>query len=72
MSDGRRRRPVVAGGSYTASAVRAFIAACVLFVFVQLVYYLAKIAGIYAGLVITGGTGILLGLVMEWLRRRRI
>ena len=57
---------------YAASAARAFIAACLLYVFVQFVYALARVASIYAGLVIAGGTGSLLGLIMEWLRRRRI
>ena len=72
MSTGHRRQPTVAGGGYVASATRAFIAACVLYVAVQAVYMLAAIAGIYASFAITGGTGILLGLIMEWLRRRRI
>jgi ABC-type nitrate/sulfonate/bicarbonate transport system permease component len=60
------------GQSYTASAARALIAACVLYAFVNVLYSLARFAGIYAGLAIAGGTGILLGLIMEWLRRRRI
>lgn len=72
MTEGRRRQPTVAGTGYTASAVRAFIAACALYVLVQLIYKLAQIVGVYAGAVIAGGTGILLGLIMEWLRRRRI
>lgn len=52
--------------------MRTFIAACLLYVFVQLIYAVALLAGTYQGLVIAGGTGILLGLVTEWLRRRRI
>lgn len=72
MSKGSRWRPTVAGESYAASAARAFIAACFLYLFVQLIYLLAKLVGVYGGLTIAGGTGILLGLIMEWLRRRRI
>lgn len=72
MSEGRRRRTVVAGEGYAWSGVRAFIAACVLYALVQGIYALALVAGTYGGLVIAGGTGSLLGLVMEWLRRRRI
>lgn len=60
------------GGSYAASAARAFIAACFLYLFVQLIYLLAREVGIYGGLLIAGGTGILLGMFMEFLRRRRI
>jgi MFS family permease len=60
------------GRRYAASAARAFIAACLLYVLVQVVYQVAAVAGTYQGLVIAGGTGILLGLIMEWLRRRRI
>jgi hypothetical protein len=67
-----RRQPDVEGGGYAKSAARAFIAACFLYVFVQLIYSAAIVAGTYAGLVIAGGTGILLGLFMEWLRRRRL
>lgn len=68
----RRRRPVVAGAGYAVSSARAFIAACVLYMIVRLIYALARVAGDYGGLAIAGGTGILLGLIMEFLRRRRI
>lgn len=72
MSGERRRRTVVAGEGYVWSGVMAFTAACVLYALVQGIYALAVVAGVYGGLVIAGGTGILLGLVMEWLRRRRL
>lgn len=68
----RRRRPSGESYGYALSAFRALLAACLLYVFVQLIYALARLVSIYGGLVIAGGTGILLGLVMEFLRRRRI
>lgn len=71
MSDtqqGKRRRR--GPNDYVVSGSRAFLAACFLYIVVQLMYRFGYWFGIYQGALIAGGTGCLLGLIMEWLRRR--
>lgn len=66
---GRRRgRQVVA--EWTVVTCRAFLAACIVFLYVRGIYALAAIVGEWQSMVIAVGTGTLLGIVNEWLKGR--
>ena len=61
-----------AARDYGTSAGRTFVAACLVYIVIQATYLVAERSGWWMGSVVVGGTGIVLGLVVEWLRRKGI
>lgn len=70
MSDTPRGKHRLIDGDYVVAASRAFLAACVVYMYVRGLFAIVTAAGEWQGMVFAVGTGTLLGIVMEWLRRR--